>query len=56
MCSVFNNILLFRFDFEGWLLPYTDSDINEKNRVLYHHGSEPERPGYTLQELFQLAR
>lgn len=31
-------------------------DINEKNRALYHHGDEPDRPGYTLQELFQLSR
>lgn len=45
-----------RFDFAGWLLPFSDSEINEKNRILYHHGEEPGRPGYTLQELFQLAR
>lgn len=45
-----------RFDFEGFLLPYLDFEVNEKNRILYHHGEEPERPGYTLQELFQLCR
>ncbi|XP_018578046.1 RNA polymerase II-associated protein 1 isoform X2 [Anoplophora glabripennis] len=45
-----------RFDFEGWLLPYSEPEINEKNRILYHHGEEPGRPGYTLQELFQLSR
>ncbi|KAJ8917851.1 hypothetical protein NQ315_010764 [Exocentrus adspersus] len=45
-----------RFDFEGWLLPYSEPEINEQNRVLYHHGEEPGRPGYTLQELFQLSR
>ncbi|CAH1966202.1 unnamed protein product [Acanthoscelides obtectus] len=45
-----------RFDFEGWLLPYAEPEINEKNRILYHHGEEPGRPGYTLQELFQLSR
>ncbi|XP_045474307.1 RNA polymerase II-associated protein 1 isoform X2 [Harmonia axyridis] len=45
-----------RFDFEGWLLPFTQPEINEKNRILYHHGEEPERPGYTLKELFTLAR
>lgn len=45
-----------RFDFAGWLLPFTTSEIDEKNRILYHHGEEPGRPGYTLQELFQLAR
>ncbi|GJQ84057.1 hypothetical protein Trydic_g10517 [Trypoxylus dichotomus] len=45
-----------RFDFTGWLLPYVNKEINEKNRILYHHGDEPGRPGYTLQELFQLCR
>ncbi|XP_056635856.1 RNA polymerase II-associated protein 1 [Diorhabda sublineata] len=45
-----------RFDFEGWILPYSQSEITEKNRALYHHGDEPGRPGYTLQELFQLSR
>ncbi|KAJ8961047.1 hypothetical protein NQ314_005976 [Rhamnusium bicolor] len=45
-----------RFDFEGWLLPYSEPEINEKNRILYHHGEDPGRPGYTLQELFQLSR
>ncbi|XP_044754149.1 RNA polymerase II-associated protein 1 [Coccinella septempunctata] len=45
-----------RFDFEGWLLPFTEPEVNEKNRILYHHGEEPERPGYTLKELFTLSR
>lgn len=45
-----------RFDFSGWLLPFTQPSINESNRSLYHHGDEPGRPGYTLQELFQLCR
>ncbi|XP_018327334.1 RNA polymerase II-associated protein 1 [Agrilus planipennis] len=45
-----------RFDFDGWLLPFSVPDIDEKNRILYHHGDEPGRPGYTLQELFQLCR
>ncbi|RZC33485.1 RNA polymerase II-associated protein 1 [Asbolus verrucosus] len=45
-----------RFDFEGWLLPYSENEISEKSRILYHHGEEAGRPGYTLQELFQLAR
>ncbi|XP_044261913.1 RNA polymerase II-associated protein 1 [Tribolium madens] len=44
-----------RFDFEGWVLPYVE-EISEKSRVLYHHGEEAGRPGYTLQELFQLSR
>jgi hypothetical protein len=45
-----------RFDFEGWLMPYRENEITEKSRVLYHHGEEAGRPGYTLQEFFQLAR
>nr|XP_022915958.1 RNA polymerase II-associated protein 1 [Onthophagus taurus] len=45
-----------RFDFNGFLCPFEEKEINEKNRALYHHGEEPNRPGYTLQELFQLSR
>lgn len=45
-----------RFDFDGWLMPYAAPEIDEKTRTLYHHGEESGRPGYTLQELFQLAR
>ncbi|XP_076265671.1 RNA polymerase II-associated protein 1 isoform X1 [Rhynchophorus ferrugineus] len=45
-----------RFDFDGYLLPYCVSKIDESNRHLYHHGDEPERPGYTLQELMLLSR
>ncbi|KAK5645366.1 hypothetical protein RI129_006666 [Pyrocoelia pectoralis] len=44
-----------RFDFDGWILPYS-APMDESNRSLYHHGDEPGRPGYTLQELFQLCR
>lgn len=44
-----------RFDWKGVLLPYftpeTDSD-----RELFLHESDAQRPGYTLQELFRLAR
>lgn len=44
-----------RFDWKGVLLPYfspeTDSD-----RELFLHETDAERPGYTLQELFRLAR
>ncbi|XP_017840254.2 RNA polymerase II-associated protein 1 [Drosophila busckii] len=47
-----------RFDWKGVLLPYTlqnsKQDVDE--RELYLHGEEPERPGYSLQELFRLAR
>ncbi|XP_075159496.1 RNA polymerase II-associated protein 1 [Haematobia irritans] len=52
-----------RFDWKGVLLPYTMVDnenaSNEREkdeRELYLHGDEPHRPGYTLQELFRLAR
>ncbi|XP_066141254.1 RNA polymerase II-associated protein 1 [Euwallacea fornicatus] len=45
-----------RFDFEGYLLPYSVAQFDELNRHLYHHGDEPERPGYSLQELLLLSR
>ncbi|CAG9768549.1 unnamed protein product [Ceutorhynchus assimilis] len=45
-----------RFDFDGYLLPWCVAEINEANRYLYHHGDEPERPGYSLQELLSLSR
>ncbi|XP_013115843.2 RNA polymerase II-associated protein 1 isoform X1 [Stomoxys calcitrans] len=51
-----------RFDWKGVLLPYSMNDIASNNsednddRELYLHGDEPHRPGYTLQELFRLAR
>ncbi|XP_049960500.1 RNA polymerase II-associated protein 1 [Schistocerca serialis cubense] len=44
-----------RFDFQGMLLPYADESL-DVNKGLHHHGEEPGRPGYTLQELFQLTR
>jgi RNA polymerase II-associated protein 1 len=46
-----------RFDWKGILLPFEDTTgISEDNRDLFLHGEEPSRPGYTLQELFRLAR
>ncbi|XP_061386272.1 RNA polymerase II-associated protein 1 [Musca vetustissima] len=53
-----------RFDWKGVLLPYTMDEITQTDkgnvekddRELYMHGDEPHRPGYTLQELFRLAR
>jgi len=36
------------------LLAYKDENLI--NRGLYHHGEEPERPGYSLQELLYLSR
>lgn len=43
-----------RFDFHGNLMT-CDVDI-PVNVGLHHHGDEPERSGYTLEELFHLAR
>lgn len=46
-----------RFDWKGFLLPYVDNEDESKDdRELYLHGDESHRPGYTLQELFRLAR
>ncbi|XP_031841517.1 RNA polymerase II-associated protein 1 [Nomia melanderi] len=44
-----------RFDFSGLLLPYKDESVS-LDKGLHHHGEEPERPGYSLQELLQLSR
>lgn len=44
-----------RFDFNGYLLPYT-LEYNEQTKILFHHGKESERPGYSLLELFELTR
>ncbi|XP_012059010.1 PREDICTED: RNA polymerase II-associated protein 1 [Atta cephalotes] len=44
-----------RFDFNGLLLPYKDESLTV-DKGLYHHGEEPERPGYSFQELLQLSR
>lgn len=43
-----------RFSFEGDLLPY-DSDISYR-AGLHHHGDEPGRAGYSIDELFILIR
>ncbi|XP_025104484.1 LOW QUALITY PROTEIN: RNA polymerase II-associated protein 1-like [Pomacea canaliculata] len=43
-----------RFDFSGRVVP-ADADL-PVTMALHHHGDEPERAGYTLEELFQLAR
>ncbi|XP_063709382.1 RNA polymerase II-associated protein 1 [Culicoides brevitarsis] len=45
-----------RFDWKGVLLPYSDLESDKDDRELYLHGDEAHRPGYTLQELFRLAR
>lgn len=44
-----------RFDWKGVLLPFTLKDENPSND-LHFHGDDSHRPGYTLQELFRLAR
>ncbi|XP_060076312.1 RNA polymerase II-associated protein 1-like [Ylistrum balloti] len=43
-----------RFDFKGQIL-HADLDLPVTSG-LHHHGNEPERAGYTLEELFLLAR
>ncbi|XP_061897618.1 RNA polymerase II-associated protein 1 [Entelurus aequoreus] len=43
-----------RFDFNGTLIPPTE-DL-PTHLGLHHHGEEPERAGYSLQELFLLSR
>ncbi|GAB0092433.1 RNA polymerase II-associated protein 1 [Sergentomyia squamirostris] len=46
-----------RFDWKGILLPFVENDEKSAdNRELYLHGDDPYRPGYTIQELFRLAR
>ncbi|XP_058822608.1 uncharacterized protein LOC131684081 isoform X1 [Topomyia yanbarensis] len=47
-----------RFDWKGVLQPYVakEQNINKDDRELYLHGEDADRPGYTLQELFRLAR
>lgn len=44
-----------RFDWRGVLLPFTLNE-DESTRDLFLHGDDAQRPGYTLQELFRLAR
>lgn len=44
-----------RFDFKGNLLAENDKDL-PVTKGLHHHGEEPDKPGYSLSELFTLAR
>jgi len=44
-----------RFDFSGNLLPFVNEDISIRSG-LHHHGEEPNRPGYSLDELMTLCR
>ncbi|OQR85253.1 RNA polymerase II-associated protein 1 [Achlya hypogyna] len=46
-----------RFDFNGVELPTTPTDVLPPSHSgLYHHGDDPDRPGYTVDELLLLAR
>lgn len=36
-------------------MPFNDEALTV-DKGLHHHGEEPERPGYSLQELLQLSR
>ncbi|XP_035773853.1 RNA polymerase II-associated protein 1-like [Anopheles albimanus] len=48
-----------RFDWKGVLQPYVSEasvGSGQDDRELYLHGEDAQRPGYTLQELFRLAR
>lgn len=44
-----------RFDWKGVLLPYSLAESDD-NRELFLHSDDVQRPGYTIQELFRLAR
>ncbi|EQC27424.1 hypothetical protein SDRG_14750 [Saprolegnia diclina VS20] len=45
-----------RVDFDGHVLPATDGLLPPSHSGLYHHGDDPDRPGYTIEELVLLAR
>lgn len=47
-----------RFDWKGVLLPFSEEEnsASQTGVELYLHGDSAQRPGYTLQELFRLAR
>lgn len=47
-------ILKQRFDFKGNII--TDDSNIPIHSGLYHHGEEPDRAGYTIDEIFQLLR
>ncbi|XP_027205227.2 uncharacterized protein LOC113798832 [Dermatophagoides pteronyssinus] len=45
--------LVARFNFEGVLLTAeSEKEIDTIHQGLHHHGDNPERPGYTIDELF----
>ncbi|XP_063846587.1 RNA polymerase II-associated protein 1-like isoform X1 [Scylla paramamosain] len=49
-----NEGFVARFNFKGDILPYS-ADISYR-QALHHHGEEPGRPGYTLDEIFVMVR
>lgn len=40
----------------GSLLPYVEQNKSTCDKGLYNHGEEPHRPGYSIEELYQLTR
>ena len=55
MSSTVGDLAPARFDFNGNLLNPKEN-LPPVTTALYHHGDEPNMPGYTLQELYQLTR
>ena len=53
---VIDGIDKWRFDFNGRLLDGDIDEATERRSELYHHGKEPELPGYTIEELLHLSR
>ena len=51
-----SNFLSARFDFSGNLLSLDDIRNDDVQQGLHHHGEEPERAGYTLDELLTFIR
>lgn len=45
-----------RFDWKGVLLPFRLDEQDATSSELFLHGDDAHRPGYTMQELFRLAR
>lgn len=45
-----------RFDWKGVLLPFRLNENESTSIELFLHGDDAHRPGYTMQELFRLAR
>ena len=50
------NTMKARFDFNGKLINPEDNDKIITQSALHHHGNEPDKAGYTIDELYQLIR